>query len=131
MDSDAQIVELLKTMREDLEAIRRYTARLARDSLSQDLEKIARTQERQQIWRLCDGTLSTEEIAKKIGMSVRAVQYFIQDGEKADLIVSIKRGYPKRTEEYDVIPPEWKPFKKSANVIEDIPAKQGVVGNEG
>ena len=85
---------------------------MARDSYGQDLEKTANTPARQEIWRLCDGNLSNDEIAKKIGITLRAVQYFIQDAEKKGLITSQRRGYPKRPDNFDEIPVEWKPYKK-------------------
>ncbi len=112
MQAEEQIVEMLKRISEDLHAIRRHTNRLVRDSYRHELERIASTPERQEIWRLCDGTLSTEEIAKRVGISVRTVQYFVQEAEKAGLLVSVRRSYSRRTEDYDEIPSEWKPYKK-------------------
>ena len=108
-----QEVDLLYQISNDLQAIRRHTTRLVRDSYRQDLEKVANTPQRQELWRLCDGTINTDELGKRVGISVRTVQYFIQDAEKVGLISSFKRGYPKRTEDFDEIPSDWKPYKKS------------------
>ncbi len=110
--TDRDLIELTKTISEDLRQIRMDTARMARESYRQDLEKVANTPARQETWRLCDGTLSNEEIAKRIGVTLRAVQYFVQDAEKRGLIVTKRRGYPKRNESFDEIPAEWKPYKK-------------------
>jgi len=113
-----QTVELLRRISEDIHAIRLLTTRLVRDSYRQDLERIASTPERQEIWRQCNGSLSTEEIAKRVGVSIRTIQYFLQEAEKARLVVFVKRGYPKRTDDYDVIPPEWKPYKRATVTAE-------------
>lgn len=107
------LANLLIVISEDLHWIRKDIARLARDSYRKDLDRVANTPVRQEIWRLCGGDLSTDEIAKKIGISSRAVQYFVQDADKLGLIITPKRGYPKRPDSFDVIPTEWKPFKKS------------------
>jgi len=100
---------LLKEIREDIDLIKRYTKLLAWDAILTNLNKIASSADRKQIWRLADGTLSTEQIANQIGVTVRSVQYFVQEAESAGLIRIAKRGYPKRIE--DVIPSEWKPWK--------------------
>jgi len=84
---------------------------LVRDLYRRDLERVASTPERQEMWRLCDGTLSSKKIANKVGVSVRTVQYFLNEARKAGLIAFLRRGYPKRTDDFDVIPPEWKPYK--------------------
>lgn len=110
--AEQPLIDLLKAISEDMHWIRIDMARLARDSYRQDLEKIANTSARQEIWRLCDGNLSNEEIAKRIGVTLRAVQYFVQEAEKKGLITMPKRGYPKRLDNFDEIPAEWKPYKK-------------------
>lgn len=112
MSEDA-LIELMKGMSEDIRRIRMDMARMARDSYLQDLERVANTPARQEMWRLCEGILSNEDIAKKIGVTLRAVQYFIQDAEKKGLIIAQRRGYPKRTDSFDEIPVEWKSYKKS------------------
>jgi len=111
--SEQDLIYFLKIISEDIHWIRRDIARLARGSYLQDLEKIANTPVRREIWRLCNGDFRTEEIAKKVDISARAVQYFIQDAEKKGLIITPKRGYPKRPDNFDEIPTEWKPYKKS------------------
>lgn len=118
-----EVVEILRRISTNLDAIREHTKRLARSSYKQDLEKVASTPQRQEMWRLCDGTLSTEDIAKKIGVSTRSVQYFVEEGEKMGLIKSYRRGYPKRNEDFDEIPPEWKPYRKPAEEKVEIGPK--------
>lgn len=114
MPDENQVVELLGRMSDDLRALRKSVTRLARESYKQDLVRIASTPERQEMWRLCDGTLSNEEIAKRIGVKLRTVQYFVQEAEKAGLIEMAKRGYPKRTDDFNIVPEEWKPYRKPA-----------------
>jgi hypothetical protein len=109
---DEQMTELLNKISEDIHAIRLLTTRLVRDSYKKELERIANTPERREIWRLCDGTLSTREIAEEVGVAIRTVQYFLQEAEKEKLVVFLKRGYPKRTDDFDVVPPEWKSYKR-------------------
>jgi len=109
-----ELADILRRISTNLDAIREHTKRLARSSYREDLEKAASTPQRQEMWRLCDGTLGSEDIAKKIGVSTRTVQYFIEEAEKAGLIKSYRRGYPKRNEDFDEIPSEWKPYRKPA-----------------
>lgn len=112
---EGQNTELLEKISDDIRAMRKNLARLARESYRQDLQRTASTPERQEIWRLCDGSLNTDEIARRVGVSSRSVQYFVQDAEKLSLLLIVKRGYPKRTDDFDVIPPEWKAYKKGAS----------------
>lgn len=100
---------LIKQISEDIRAIRNYMRLQARIAILASLRDIAKTPERQQMWRLFEGTKNTEQIAKEIGVSTRSVQYFVQDADDAGLLVTEKRGYPKRVE--NVIPTEWKPWK--------------------
>ena len=90
---------------DELSRIRQLLLLLARKALKEELEKVATTDERKRIWALCDGFRSTEEIAKKVGLSLRAVQIFIKELRDRDLIVIEKRGYPKRR--FDYIPSNW------------------------
>lgn len=115
MEDENTVAELLTGVAQDLHAIRRNVARLARESYRQDLLRIASTSQRQEIWRLADGSLNTEAIATKAAIPLRTVQYFIQEAEKAGLIETAKRGFPKRTSDYDEIPSEWKPYRMPAS----------------
>ena len=123
--SQDNLIDLVKTMSDDIYRMRKDISRLARQSYREDLKTLTHTSARQEMWRLADGTLSSEEIAKKIKVSVRAVQYFIQDAEKKGLIIFLKRGYPKRTDSFDEVPAEWKQYKKS-----DIHVKDGTAGGD-
>lgn len=130
MSEEDVIVELLRGIREDLQAIRRHTMRLARETYRKDLEKVASTPERQEMWRLFDGTLRTEEIAKMVGVTPRAVQYFTSEVEKLGLITFPRRGYPKRIEDFDIIPPEWKPYKRLEAVAQPNEAEAKKMGEK-
>lgn len=93
-----------------------YSMLQARTVIVDILREIAKTPDRQQIWRLCDGTRSTEQISNEVGVSVRSVQYFIQDADQAGLLVTEKRGYPKRIE--NVFPSDWKAWKRKKSLEE-------------
>ena len=91
---------------EELVKIRELLELLVRDEIKKELELIATTDERKRIWALCDGLTSTAEIADKVGVSQRTVQFFISQLEEKDLIVIKRRGRPKRRIDY--IPSSWK-----------------------
>jgi DNA-binding CsgD family transcriptional regulator len=132
MESESQVIELLGKISDDLHSIRLLMTRLSRDSFAKDLEAVASTSERQEMWRLADGSRNTEEIAKGAGASIRSVQYFLQDAEKRGLILYIKRGYPKRADYFDEIPSTWKPFKKqqAQSALSAGPQSQGEMTHE-
>ena len=90
---------------DELSKIRQLLEMLARGALKTELEKIATTPERRKIWALCNGTLSTEEIARKVNVSQRTVQRFVKELREADLVIVERRGYPKRR--FDYIPSDW------------------------
>jgi len=102
-------IGLLKRISEDIAVIKRYARFQASSEISSILKVVAKTPERQEMWRLADGTHSNEHIAKRIGVTLRSVQYFVQEAEEAELIIMEKRGYPKRIA--NLIPLEWKPWK--------------------
>jgi len=91
---------------EEVQKVRQLLEILARDALKRELEEYATTVQRRRIWALCNGLLSTEEIAKRVGVTPRAVQIFLEELRKADLVTFIKRGRPRRR--FDFIPSEWK-----------------------
>ena len=90
---------------DELSKIRQLVEMLARGALKEELERVATTAERRRIWALCNGVLSTEEIARKANVSQRTVQRFVKDLWEADLIIIERRGYPKRR--FDYIPSDW------------------------
>lgn len=95
----------IQALLDELSKIRQLLEILTRKALKEELEKIATTDERKRIWALCNGLRSTEEIAKKVGVTPRTVQRFIKELRKVDLITIEKRGYPKRR--FDYIPSNW------------------------
>jgi len=97
--------ELEKVIVEKLTLIERYIKIIARSSIVEEVRRVATTEKRRLMWFLCNGKNSTEDIARYVKASVRAVQYFVDEAEKAGLIEFEKRGYPKRI--CDVFPPEW------------------------
>ena len=97
--------ETIERIYEEVLKIRSLLERLARKELREDLEQVANTPQRRKIWILCDGMTSTKDISSKVGLSQRAVQIFINELKKKDLITIEKRGFPKR--KYDYIPSDW------------------------
>ncbi|MCP8309405.1 MAG: hypothetical protein H3Z53_01220 [archaeon] len=91
--------------------MRRLLEVQARALVRAELSRIATTDERKGMWRLMDGNLSVKEIAEKVKTTPRAVQYFMQDAAKADLIFMERRGYPHRI--IDWMPPEWEEHAKT------------------
>ena len=91
---------------EEIQKMRQLLEILARDALKRELEEYATTVQRKKIWALCNGLLSTEEIAKRAGVTRRAVQIFLEELRKVDLVTFVKRGYPRRR--FDFVPAEWK-----------------------
>jgi len=91
---------------EELIKIRELLQVLASDGIRERVEQIATTEERKKVWALCDGVHNTSEIADKVKISLRAVQIFLKELQDAGLIITKRRGYPKRT--FDYIPPGWK-----------------------
>jgi DNA-binding NarL/FixJ family response regulator len=91
---------------QELVRIRSLLEILTGEKLKEKLESVATTRERQIIWASCDGMTSTEEIARKTGISQRAVQVFVKELLEKDLLDMGKRGYPKRR--FEIIPPSWR-----------------------
>ena len=98
--------EYLMKLYEEIIKVRQLLELLAKSSLKDELEKVATTDERRKVWALCNGFLSTKEIAEKVDISTRAVQIFLKELRDADLITMERRGYPKRR--FDYIPSSWK-----------------------
>ena len=90
---------------DELTNIRQLVEMLARDALRKELENVATTDDRKRIWALCDGSLSTDKIAREVNITQRTVQIFVKALQDADLVVKERRGYPKRR--FDYIPSDW------------------------
>jgi hypothetical protein len=98
-------LELLKEISESLKVIRKLTEIQLHGPIKDELAKFASSAERRKLWGLCDGTTTTIEMSKRVGITPRTVQYFVQDGLKAGFLRVDRRGYPSRT--IDWTPPEW------------------------
>lgn len=94
-------------------------------SLEKELSKYATTDERKKIWVLIDGTRTSEQIAKEIGITKRAVDIALQHFENAELIEKRKYGVPpQRVVEY--MPPSWIELsQKSSRRVETSPELTG------
>ena len=98
--------ELLEKILSELMEIKHLLLLNSREVLKQILNDVASTDERKQIWGLMDGLTSTSDIAEKVKISPRAVQIFISQLEEKELVLTEKRGYPKRRMDY--IPSDWR-----------------------
>jgi hypothetical protein len=107
--SENEMINLLQKISEDIAMVKNYAKIQTFEAMSAILRKIASTPERQQMWRLADGNNSNEEIASRIGVVLRSVQYFVQEAQDAGLIIMKRRGYPSRI--MDIFPSEWRTWK--------------------
>lgn len=96
----------LRKISSTLESIERILEIQARPVIKAEIENLASTSERRKMWILCDGSRETEEAAKIVGTSARAVRYFASDGRRTGLISAESEGYPRRT--IDFVPGDWK-----------------------
>jgi hypothetical protein len=120
--SEDEMVPLLQKISEDIAMIKNFAKLQALEAMPAILRSVATTPERQQMWRLADGSISNEEIASQVGVALRSVQYFVQEAQDAGLIIMRRRGYPCRT--LDIIPSEWKPWKPKSTESEQQKAGQ-------
>ena len=99
--------KMLMSLYDEIVKIRQLLEMAVKNDLMKELEKVLTTKERRMIWALCDGFADTKTIAKKTGISVRAVQVTVKELQEADLLVVERRGFPKR--KFDYVPFEWEP----------------------
>jgi DNA-binding MarR family transcriptional regulator len=89
--------EYQESILNELVSIRRLLQLITRDQLKRMLGEVISTELREKMWKLMDGTNSTIIIAEKLNSSPRAVQMFVKELEKHELVESKDRGYPTRT----------------------------------
>ena len=102
MNNDGEVLRMMteeyqESILNELISIRRLLQLIARDQLKRMLDDIISTDLREKMWNLMDGTNSTTMIAEKLNSSPRAVQMFVKELEKHELVESKNRGYPNRT----------------------------------
>lgn len=100
-----------------------------RPTLTAELNSLASTSERRKMWILSSGELTTTEIAAKAGVKSRAVQYFVEEASKSNLLAVPKRGYPKRLVDY--IPENWKEQTELRKATPRVKGDQRGVDKEG
>ena len=98
--------KMLMSVYDEIVKIRQLLEMTVKDSLKKELEKILTTKERKIVWALSDGFTDTKTLARKAGISRRAVQITVRELQEADFLVVEKRGFPKRR--FDYVPFEWK-----------------------
>ncbi len=103
---------------EEMANVRRLLEILARDALRKELGAIATTPERRRIYALCDGMNTNEDIAKKSGLSLRAVQDVVKKLVELDFLTMVKRGLAKRR--FDWVPSEWRLEPAEPTVEADV-----------
>lgn len=101
----ARSENLLERILTELVEIKQILLLNSREVLKNELNELASTNERKEIWGLLDGLTSTTEISKTVGVSTRTVQFFVSQLEEKELVITEKRGYPKRRMDY--IPSDW------------------------
>ncbi len=96
----------LQRLVEEIREVRFLLEVLASDKTTTLLERTLTTEDRRKVWTYCNGTLSTAEIAKRVGLTTRAVQKTIKELVEQNLVVVERRGFPKRR--FDTTPSKWK-----------------------
>lgn len=98
--------KMVMSLYDEIVKIRQLLEIALKDNLKDELENVLTTKERKVVWALSDGFADTGTIAKKAGISRRAVQITVRELQKAELLTVEKRGFPKRR--FDYVPFEWK-----------------------
>jgi len=99
--------KMLISLYDEIVKIRQLLEITFKNDLMKELEKILTTKERRMVWALSDGFTDTKTIAKRTGVSIRAVQITVKELQEADYLVVERRGFPKR--KFDYVPFEWQP----------------------
>jgi DNA-binding HxlR family transcriptional regulator len=98
--------KLLMSLYDEIVKIRQLLEMAIKDGLRKELERILTTNQRKIVWSLSDGFTDTKTIAKRAGISRRAVQITVRELQEAELLVVERRGFPKR--KFDYVPSGWK-----------------------
>jgi DNA-binding transcriptional ArsR family regulator len=98
--------KMIMTLYDEIVKIRQLLEIALKDDLRRELERILTTKERKAVWASSDGFTDTRTIARKAGISRRAVQITVRELQEAELLTVEKRGFPKR--KFDYVPFEWK-----------------------
>lgn len=99
--------KMIMSLYDEIVKIRQLLEITLKDDLKKELEIVLSTKERKTVWALSDGFTDTKTIAKKAGISRRAVQITVRELQEAELLVVKRRGFPKR--KFDYVPFEWEP----------------------
>jgi len=99
--------KMLMSLYDEIAKIRQLLEITLKDGLRKELERVLTTKERKAVWALSDGFTDTMTIARKAGISRRAVQITVKELQEAELLVVEKRGFPKR--KFDYVPFDWGP----------------------
>lgn len=94
--------------------------------IEKELEKYATSEDRKKIWVLIDGTKQSDDIAKIIGKTKRAVDIFLQTLEGVSLVERPYNKPPTRSMEY--VPASWAALLENSNSTEEN--KEGTGENE-
>jgi DNA-binding HxlR family transcriptional regulator len=97
--------EMLINIYDEIVKVRQLLEMTVKDKFEKELEKILTTKERKMVWALSDGLTDTKAIAKKAGISQRAVQRTVKELQIAEFLVVERRGYPRR--KFNYVPYKW------------------------
>lgn len=91
---------------EELKKITRILTTINAEALERVIAKYASTDERKKIWVLIDDARLPKDMAAIIGnIKKRAIEHFLDELERAQLITNPMRKPPKKLVDY--VPPEW------------------------
>ena len=97
--------EDIKPILDELKKISKIITLAFGDVIEKELEKVCTTNERKKMWVLIDNNRMSKDIAKEVGVTIRAVDKFLKIAQNAGLIENPKGKPPKKIVEYT--PPKW------------------------
>jgi predicted transcriptional regulator len=101
----AESVEKSEAILQELKKISKILVLVNAPTIENELSKIANTDARKKMWVLIDGKRMPQDIANMVGVSGRAVLYFLEDMAAAGFIKYSPREPPQRILDY--VPPSW------------------------
>jgi hypothetical protein len=94
------------------------------DRVANELAKIATTDDRKKMWILIDGKQMSRDIARKLNVSDRAVNYFLREATLAGFVENPRRKPPAKL--IDFTPPSWLPLGEGLEEASGEDRPQGI-----
>jgi hypothetical protein len=89
----------------ELRLIRKVLILSNSDTIEKEISKVATTDDRKKMWVLIDGKSMPRDIAVAIGVTRRAVTYFLENASTAGFIEYTPHSPPKKILDY--VPQKW------------------------